>query len=659
MASSTTTLFNGFNLMLNNASKLNGEISALKIKNDDTGKYTTIDSQATSDINLNFPPTQGTTDDVLANTGTDGNTEWKNLKDVLSLTNKGDLLTYDGSSSSLKVLPKGCDGYVLTADSKADNGVDWQPIPSDVNLQKLKSLDTYLFNFELENTPTVLMQSDFDNGTYRIKESGVYHLGEDIEFNPNPGNDHFPTQQQIDDGDYPVQPNGPYHLGFFAALSIETEYVVLRGNGYTLKQSKAHQLQQRHYMNIALASVPFQPGQGPSVFGPLNSAKNCKIYDLIIGNSSHHCLHGLNPENIILEDITFTDYELAGFHLNGSKNVLLKNLHINQNDKFTPILATYSQARFIRPFLQAIIDTAPPNGPSVNIKGVAKTGLEILNELQVVMDNVYEVFVNENGSYSGDATSLFVNSSVGLDGGIYGFVLNTAGIAVDKFIRTRDALEGGNENIFIENITVENIENSPDEVIALTAESNINQYGAILQKGPVGDVFRIKDVTNPNGTYKPNVLANAQIYIASAGVGAAQRGGTSIDPEVVAWASSPGDTIIAGTHYFNANTDSMAHDIKGTIAVFISGVTNLQSEGLIVRDVKNTGERGNNQDGFVNPETVQNPDEAYEGSNCRGVAVVSSKNCVFKKTQVSDIKSLNGSAKEYDLIGENINIKFE
>ena len=38
----------------------------------------------------------------------------------------------------------------------------------------------------LMTDPVVLMQSDFSDGTFRIKESGYYQLGENIVFEPNP-----------------------------------------------------------------------------------------------------------------------------------------------------------------------------------------------------------------------------------------------------------------------------------------------------------------------------------------------------------------------------------------------------------------------------------------------------------------------------------------
>ena len=57
--------------------------------------------------------------------------------------------------------------------------------------------------------------------------------------------------------------NGAYHLGFFAAITVESDDVILDLNGKSLKQSKLHNLQQRFYSHIELASAPFIPKQGP------------------------------------------------------------------------------------------------------------------------------------------------------------------------------------------------------------------------------------------------------------------------------------------------------------------------------------------------------------------------------------------------------------
>ena len=86
-----------------------------------------------------------------------------------------------------------------------------------------------------------LSQSDFLNGTYRIQAPGTYRLTEDIDFEPRPDNDCW---NQLDDPNYPIS---QFYLGFFAAITIESNHVVVDLNGHTLQMSKKFYLLQRFF----------------------------------------------------------------------------------------------------------------------------------------------------------------------------------------------------------------------------------------------------------------------------------------------------------------------------------------------------------------------------------------------------------------------------
>ena len=66
--------------------------------------------------------------------------------------------------------------------------------------------------------------------------------------------------------EYPTN-NGPYTLGFFAAITIECNNVVIDLNGKSIRQSNEFYLKQRFFSIIELASSPFIPKQGPAHFG--------------------------------------------------------------------------------------------------------------------------------------------------------------------------------------------------------------------------------------------------------------------------------------------------------------------------------------------------------------------------------------------------------
>lgn len=121
-----------------------------------------------------------------------------------------------------------------------------------------------------------LKQSDFNDGTYRITQTGTYIIEEDIifEFNSpstsdfdnldtyNNNNDWWPTSDQTNM--YPGAGNlrNSYSMGFFAGITIETSNVILDLDGYELKMSKLFYYQQAFFALICLTSQPFLPTQG-------------------------------------------------------------------------------------------------------------------------------------------------------------------------------------------------------------------------------------------------------------------------------------------------------------------------------------------------------------------------------------------------------------
>ena len=84
-----------------------------------------------------------------------------------------------------------------------------------------------------------LGQADFQNGTYRIRQPGIYRFIEDVEFGPRPDNDYW---NDLGSSEYPIN---QYFLGFFAAITIESDNVIIDLNGHTLQMAKEFYLLQR------------------------------------------------------------------------------------------------------------------------------------------------------------------------------------------------------------------------------------------------------------------------------------------------------------------------------------------------------------------------------------------------------------------------------
>ena len=206
-----------------------------------------------------------------------------------------------------------------------------------------------------------LNQKDFNNGTYRIKVPGIYVLNENITFSPNKNiyqsTNCMDFKNVLDNfhPKYPDQieqyPKPPYQFGFFAAITVECDNVIIDLNNKILGQSVIHYFHQRFYSNIELNSSPFIGGQGPSNFGEIQFPKNIYIKNGILGRSSHHGIHGNGNHNILLENLIIKDYEVGGIALNGSENVIIRNIEIEDSLKDVNINFLYSNALYTRRFL--------------------------------------------------------------------------------------------------------------------------------------------------------------------------------------------------------------------------------------------------------------------------------------------------------------------
>ena len=306
----------------------------------------------------------------------------------------------------------------------------------------IKKRESYIFDSNTSYSLIKLDQSHFINGTVRITKPGIYTLAENIIFNPNEINDFFPRMDQL--SQYPMGNSGPFHLGFFAAITIESDNVILDLNGKTITQSFLHNIEQRFYAHIELASSPFIPNQGPGNFGAtIKVPKNVCIMNGTLGLSSHHGIHGNKMENVIVDNVIFKDFEVAAVALNGGNNCILNNLNVLNTNMDVKVLSTYSSARFIRKFLRNIENI--DNQRILNLSSGAKTITNIISELESEMLKIKNA-VKNNLSLP---DSIFTNLLDGYDANVYGIVFNRKGVVVNDFITELGDITTGNRNNII------------------------------------------------------------------------------------------------------------------------------------------------------------------------------------------------------------------
>ena len=483
-----------------------------------------------------------------------------------------------------------------------------------------------------------LRQSDFSNGTVRIQVPGIYRLVEDIKFNPNPGIydpstktfsglKWMPSQDQIDSGKYPIAPMGPYHMGFFTAITIECENVVIDLGGYTLSQSYEHHLQQRFFALITLGSSPFITGQGPANFGRFKLCNNVIIRNGTLGLSSHQSIQGNEARNILIENIDCVDFEQAGIALNGSHYVTIRNVNIERNSRNVGVQATYSHGRFLLPILEKLISEGDP---SISILGVDKSGSEILEELNFDLNSSFEDIIIHKRKPQNTIFASDQHSSC--DGAVYGIVLNTRGVAIGPFIQS--CAWTNNKDIILENISISNLKSNPIEYEGLSSYGiSSSMYGGNVMKGPVGDVIRFSNIIDDNERYTPNSLSNAQFYFNKHAslIGRASSVPTNVLTDFVELGNILPSVMASHQLFFKYGGDAMAHVMKGNIGIFLSGAKDVKVRNVIVKEISNLGLDSNGTD-------------PYRGCDCSGIVVNCCNKIDFTKVGIHDIFSYFGNS---------------
>lgn len=495
----------------------------------------------------------------------------------------------------------------------------------------LSKIDHYFVNKKKILKNEMLFNHHFKNGTYRITKPGNYTLGENIIFSPNQENHGKPTDIQLKE-----LPKG-FVLGFFAAITIECDNVILNLNTFSISQSEIHSIQQPFYSHIELANTPFIFKQGPASFPNMgNFAFNTIIKNGILGLSSHHGIHGNNSENIIIKNIEFKKFAVAAIAINGGKNILLKDLNIDNKDiniKFNSLL---SHALFIKPFLSKIKEESQES--SILILNKKKNIDDIIHNLDHEI-NLALNSIKNNTPYDG----LFKNKSNKYDANMYGIVLNSSGIVVNDFKPLREQELIGNENIVLENIHMKNLESDGTEIKLLsdTEFNKSNKYGIKVFKGPVGDVFNWERCIDFNGFYKGNCLSNAQLCVA---LHSKIKSTLNIPNFLIEWAQNDKYTIydLIKLHnlYVIRGGDSMAHIMKGNIGLFISQGKRIMVDSISIDTVKNN--------------SISNQKKL---ASSYGILMAGSKDVMITEYSIKNILSKNGDALDIVQKTENINIK--
>jgi len=539
------------------------------------------------------------------------------------------------------------------------------------------------------NKVILVSQNDFKYGTLRVTQPCMLKLTENIYFNPNRPTTWLDTNNTITNNfndAKSIDPNreldwfpnfkldenkqyfekevrNAYRLGFFAAIAVEGDGIIINLNNYTIQQHSEHALQQRFFSVIELADQPFVPKQGPANFGnSLRSASNVAIINGKIGLSSHHGIHGNGINNIMIKNVDFIDNEVNGITLNGCTDVFIVNTNIIRNRHDIPVLGTYSAGRFLKLFTSSLKDAI------ANIHDEYTDSLKMLN---IDLDKTFNsLFFNK-----GKVPKVYKNETGLIDGNYYGININHFGVAVNAPLKDRTTSKSNEtSNVFLKSVSINNIKTNINEILPLR-----NKDGQIMT-APSGAIYQFMishKYVSGKYYYNGNSLSNLQIELVQLVKNnenlKGYLGNFNLDEGLLIWKTHKtsyfihqGSKLIGNEDLLNydydilGNGDSMFHVNKGTFGLKIDGLNTSIIDNLSISNISSISKEGSTLPGnYKSSHPKQAQLVGYRGNYVFGIALNASNDITLDNISINNVTSKTGSACGLDVNGESIKINFK
>eukprot|EP00486_Rosalina_sp_Unknown_P011600 CAMPEP_0201592860 /NCGR_PEP_ID=MMETSP0190_2-20130828/190632_1 /ASSEMBLY_ACC=CAM_ASM_000263 /TAXON_ID=37353 /ORGANISM="Rosalina sp." /LENGTH=876 /DNA_ID=CAMNT_0048051805 /DNA_START=469 /DNA_END=3099 /DNA_ORIENTATION=- len=531
---------------------------------------------------------------------------------------------------------------------------------------------------------TYLTQEDFIGGTYRITTRGEFILTENIvvafnepsediqsdpDFSPNAYDLDdlywYPRHDQDEKYEGLYTYHGKFTLGFFAAISIETDDVVINLNGFSLSMDYKFYFQQRFFSLIELGNQPFIGGQGPANWGADQVfASNVIVKDGILGLSSHHAIHGNHNNNILISNVRMTQFDVAGFGCNACVGIEITDCIIGPQNTNIPVLGRYTHARAFLPRIQALVDHYGTEYMTfADREPILVT--DLADRLVTQMDMIYNHVINgveydDDEEEWAETKALFYNPTGWMDGGSsYGLVFSGDGAAVIGIgCRT-----SGTSDITVNNVEIYGIYTQPIEKPKFQSDGAIRlsffdglDWPAVTTG--IEDPYTAKYIGDSytDLVFTVNHFVDSWYYLNS----------LRITPAMTDFAET-GDTSAFGDEYEGVcGSDIQLHSSKGAIGLRIDGTQNINLNNIYVHDIQNWGALGIDLCGEYHYPTVSHEDPqiqyGYTGNRAQGI-IASYASGTMSDITVENIESYYGSAwgmvlykgNEFGL--SNINVK--
>jgi hypothetical protein len=508
--------------------------------------------------------------------------------------------------------------------------------------------------------PVMLMNADFAGGTLRITSGGLFFLGEDVEFNPNPDNDFKPYANQSQ------YANLAYSLGFFAAITVEAADVVIDLRGFEIRQSVAHSIAQRFHALIELGEAPFIGGQGPHNFGNnVTNVDGAIIMNGVLGRSAHHGIHGNTGARVYIKNVLFQHYEVAAISLNGFREVAIVNVHTLGTHTAIPVHGRWSNFRFLKDFATLALTLSAGANPSEESSLTNAMAILLTLEVEVFSDIVTDGLAVINATSHPVAAELFgIPDGLADCGATYGIVFHPVGHATNGFFN-----DPAREHLWeTRDILIRDSEIGPtiargQEVIALAHSST-----GKVQKGPVGEVLYVERAMDSGGNYIVDPLVEAQLALADLvrKLTAPQQlmfNTLTVHPDLLSWRAgniSMATLVSSGAFRYVRNADNMHHVQKGVVSVRADGVQRIYLSNVKLHGSINMADRGKLDplpgetsvfyfDGSDGGHAKQAPQRGFMGSDSRGISFAGSNQVYVKGALVENVYTKYGFAYGIDI----------
>lgn len=498
---------------------------------------------------------------------------------------------------------------------------------------------------------TLLSNADFA-GSYIISSPGIYQITEDIIMGPGiPGWGMLPP---VDSEQYALEKG--YWLGFFAAIVVASENVFLDLNGKSISQSPEMVMRQRFFSILELGERPFKAAQGPPQFASMKDdfqvATNLVVSDGTLGLSSHTGIHGVDNNNIWIDNVHIRDFETGGIQLNGAHNVHISNTQVGPALGYSAATQGRSPSRHGTVPGQATLSQAMLLMRIASTRGALSD--PAFTRLGESIDRYISRFIS--GEDFDDRDKVFENEhKVPIGSALYGILFHSAKIAVHDFSSCSD--DDGEGDGFgplnLTNIEISRLKLRTDEVVLTTsAAQGVNRR---MVMGPAGDVFqffRLRN-TSDNNAYVGNVLSEAQMAMgrmrreeeASSGMSAddlfANFGGTNIPAEVESWSRGEisFDQMMEDIQaQFVCEKDAMGHHNKGVMGLRIEHHDHVNLQNVTTEHLENLGQ----QSEVVH--CTNEDDASYQGNDARGITMTNVRNVCMNDVRFDYITSQHGYA---------------